>query len=121
MRLRKTLATVALGGAFAFMAVSAPGVFAQTANPGPAGGLTMPNNDAGSGGSHAPGSKISGPDQPANPAPGNGSANDSTTVPPTAGSANPGTFSNSAGPLTAQPGHTEKEGAAGAPITNPDQ
>jgi hypothetical protein len=121
MRLPQTLVILALGSAFAFIGASVPGALAQSANPGPAGALTSPNNDAGSGGSHAPGSKISGPDQPANPAPGNGSANNSTTVPPTAGSANPGTFSNAAGPLTAKPGHPENHGANGAANTTPGQ
>jgi hypothetical protein len=83
--------------------------------------MTAPNNDAGSGGTHAPGSKVSGPYSPSNPLPGNGAANDSTTVPPTAGSANPGSFSSSSGPLSAKPGHPEGQGAAGSSIVTPGQ
>jgi hypothetical protein len=112
--------TLALGGAFAFIA-SAPSAFAQNANPGPANGLTAPNNDAGSGGSHAPGSKISGPHEPANPIPGNGSANESTTALPTADNANPEASSNSTGPVTAKPGHPERPGPAGSKNIPPGQ
>lgn len=121
MRLQKTLVAMVLGGGFVFITAAAPVALAQTANSGRVGGLTAPNNDAGSGGSHAPGSKISGPDQPANPVPGNGSANNSTTFPTTTGGANPGTFSNSAGPLTSKPGHPETQGSGGASAANPGQ
>lgn len=121
MRLRKTLMTLTLGGAFAFM-MSAPGAFAQNANPGPMNSLIAPNNDAGSGGSHAPGTKYSGPFQPANPMPGNGSANDVGAVPSTtANDANPRTFSSSTLPMTANPDNPEGQGPAGAQNAVPGQ
>jgi hypothetical protein len=113
MRLWKILTTLALSGAFAFITASVPSAFAQSANLGQASGLTAPNNDAGSGGNHAPGTKIAGPHEPANLAPRNGSAKSSTTLPLAAGSANPDAFSSSTASMTAKPVHPQDQQATG--------
>jgi osmotically-inducible protein OsmY len=69
MHIRKTLVTLALASAFTLTGW-APRSFAQNMVSRSAQEMTTPNNDAGSGGSDAPGTKVSGPYQPANTDPG---------------------------------------------------
>jgi hypothetical protein len=69
MHVKKTSVTLALASAFmltGWVTLS----FAQSPVSPLAHALTTPNNDAGSGGSHAPGTKVSGPYQAANTVPG---------------------------------------------------
>jgi hypothetical protein len=69
MHVEKTLVTLALAVAFmltGWVTLS----LAQSSVSQSAHGLTTPNNDAGSGGSDAPGTKVSGPYQAANTVPG---------------------------------------------------
>jgi len=69
MRVKKTLVTLVLGSAFIFT-TWIPRSFAQNTLSASVPELTAPNNDAGSGGDRAPGTKVSGPHQPANTVPG---------------------------------------------------
>ncbi len=69
MHVKKTLVTLALASTFIFMGWI-PRSFAQSAVSRSARELTTPNNDAGSGGNRAPGTKVSGPYQAANTVPG---------------------------------------------------
>jgi hypothetical protein len=75
MHIRKTLVTLALASVF-MLTEWVPQSFTQNMVSRSAHELTTPNNDAGSGGSHAPGTKVSGPYQPANTGPGIGEPND---------------------------------------------
>jgi osmotically-inducible protein OsmY len=69
MHIRKTLVTLALASGF-MLTEWAPQSFAQNTALRSAHELIKPNNDAGSGGSNAPGTKVSGPYQAANAVPG---------------------------------------------------
>ena len=69
MHVRKTLMILALASAF-MLTGWGPQSFAQNIVSRSARELTTPNNDAGSGGSRAPGTKVSGPYQATNTVPG---------------------------------------------------
>ncbi|MBV8361513.1 MAG: BON domain-containing protein [Deltaproteobacteria bacterium] len=69
MYVKKTLATLALASSLIFTGWI-PRAFAQSNVSRSTRELTTPNNDAGSGGNRAPGTKISGPYQAANTVPG---------------------------------------------------
>jgi hyperosmotically inducible periplasmic protein len=77
MHIRKTLVTLALASAF-MLTEWAPQSLAQNIASRSAHELITPNNDAGSGGSDAPGTKVSGPYQPANTDPGIGERSDNS-------------------------------------------
>jgi len=69
MHVKKTLVTLPLVSAL-MLTGWVPGSLAQSIVSRSARELTTPNNDAGSGGSRAPGTKVSGPHQPADTVPG---------------------------------------------------